>query len=82
MSFYEAMQGNFAGIAPAELAPDLAGFDIDAFLARLQPADSIAARHTVGLVDVIAGHPRAGERRPAGVAAKRSWRATATAGSS
>ena len=43
-----------------ELAPDLAGFDIDAFLARLQPADSIAARHTVGLVDVIAGHPRAG----------------------
>ena len=68
MSFYEAMQGNFAGIAPAELAPDLAGFDIDAFLARLQPADSIAARHTVGLVDVIAGHPRAGERRPARVA--------------
>jgi L-alanine-DL-glutamate epimerase-like enolase superfamily enzyme len=57
MSFYEAMQGNFAGIAPAELAPDLAGFDIDAFLARLQPVDSIAARHTVGLVDVIAGHP-------------------------
>ena len=58
MSFYEAIQGNFAGIAPAELAPDLAGFDIDAFLARLQPADSIAARHTVGLVDAIAGHPQ------------------------
>jgi len=58
MSFYEAIQGNFAGIAPAELAPDVAGFDIDAFLARLQPADSIAARHTVGLVDVVAGHPR------------------------
>jgi L-alanine-DL-glutamate epimerase-like enolase superfamily enzyme len=57
MSFYDAMQGNFTGIAPSELAPDLAGFDIDAFLARLQPADSIAARHTVGLVDVIAGHP-------------------------
>jgi L-alanine-DL-glutamate epimerase-like enolase superfamily enzyme len=58
MSFYEAMQGNFAGIAPGELAPELAGFDIDAFLARLQPATSIAARHTVGLVDVIAGHPK------------------------
>jgi L-alanine-DL-glutamate epimerase-like enolase superfamily enzyme len=57
MSFYEAVQGNFAGIAPAAVAPDLAGFDIDAFLARLQPADAIAARHTVGLVDVIAGHP-------------------------
>ncbi len=58
MSFQEAIQGNFAGIAPAELAPDLAGFDIDAFLARLHPAESIAARHTVGLVDAIAGHPQ------------------------
>jgi L-alanine-DL-glutamate epimerase-like enolase superfamily enzyme len=57
MSFYEAMQGNFAGIEPAAVAPDLAGFDIDAFLARLQPAESIDARHTVGLVDAIAGHP-------------------------
>jgi L-alanine-DL-glutamate epimerase-like enolase superfamily enzyme len=58
MSFYEAVQGNLVGIAPAELAPELAGFDIDAFLARLQPAATIAARHTVGLVDAIAGHPR------------------------
>ena len=58
MSFYEAIQGNLAGITPAELAPELAGFDIDAFLARLQPAERIAARHTVGLVDAIAGHPR------------------------
>jgi L-alanine-DL-glutamate epimerase-like enolase superfamily enzyme len=58
MSFYEAIQGNFAGISPGELAPELAGFDLDAFLARLQPAASIAARHTVGLVDVIGGHPR------------------------
>jgi L-alanine-DL-glutamate epimerase-like enolase superfamily enzyme len=57
MSFYEAVQGNLVGVAPGELAPDLAGFDMDAFLARLQPAASIAARHTVGLVDVIAGHP-------------------------
>jgi L-alanine-DL-glutamate epimerase-like enolase superfamily enzyme len=58
MSFYEAVQGNLVGVAPAELATDLAGFDIDAFLARLQPAERIAARHTVGLVDPIAGHPR------------------------
>jgi L-alanine-DL-glutamate epimerase-like enolase superfamily enzyme len=58
MSFYGALQGNFAGIAPDPVAPDLAGFDIDAFLARPQPAETIAARHTVGLVDVIAGHPR------------------------
>jgi hypothetical protein len=52
------VQGNLVGIAPAELAPELAGFDIDAFLARLQPAARIAARHTVGLVDAIVGHPR------------------------
>lgn len=58
MSFYEAVQGNLVGIEPAAVAPDLAGFDIDAFLARLQPADVIDARHTVGLVDAIAGHPR------------------------
>jgi L-alanine-DL-glutamate epimerase-like enolase superfamily enzyme len=58
MSFYEAVQGNLVGIAAAELAPELAGFDMDAFLARLQPAERIAARHTVGLVDAIAGHPR------------------------
>jgi hypothetical protein len=58
MSFYAAVQGNLVGVAPAELAPDLAGFDADAFLARLQPAERIAARHTVGLVDALAGHPR------------------------
>ena len=58
MSFYEAVQGNFVGIEPARVASDLEGFDIDAFLARLQPAEHIDARHTVGLVDAIAGHPR------------------------
>jgi L-alanine-DL-glutamate epimerase-like enolase superfamily enzyme len=57
-SFYAAVQGNLVGVEPGALAPDLAGFDIDAFLARLHEADSIAARHTVGLVDAIAGHPR------------------------
>jgi len=57
MSFYAAIQGNFAGIAPIADAPDLGGFDFDAFLARLHPADAIDARHTVGLVDAISGHP-------------------------
>ena len=56
MSFYDAVQGNLVGVATGELAPDLRGF-IDAFLARLQPAESIAARHTVGLVDAIGGFP-------------------------
>ena len=58
MSFYEAIQGNFVGVVAAELTPELEGFDIDTFLARVHPADTIAARHTVGLVDAIAGHPR------------------------
>jgi enolase-like protein len=53
VSFFEAMRANLAGFAPGELAPDLAGFDVDAFLARLRPRASVHARHTVGLVDPI-----------------------------
>lgn len=56
-SFYDAVRANLPGIAPAVLAPELDGFDMDAFLAALSPVDRIAARHTVGLVDAIAGHP-------------------------
>jgi Enolase C-terminal domain-like len=59
-SFYEGIRDNLAGIDPALLgsrASDLAGFDMPRFLALLTPAASIAARHTVGLVDVIGGHP-------------------------
>ena len=59
-SFYEGIRDNLAGIDPALLgsrASDLAGFDMPRFLALLTPATSIAARHTVGLVDVIGGHP-------------------------
>lgn len=60
VSFYEAVQRNLVGIdaalLPARL-PELAHFDMTRFLAQLAPADSIAARHTVGLVDVIGGHP-------------------------
>jgi L-alanine-DL-glutamate epimerase-like enolase superfamily enzyme len=50
---------NRAGVDPAllpELA-DLDGFDIARFLGRLAPAALMAARHTVGLADVITGHP-------------------------
>jgi hypothetical protein len=59
-SFYDAMRANLAGIDAALLPRhlgDLAGFAMLPFLARLTPADSVAARHTVGLVDIIAGHP-------------------------
>jgi hypothetical protein len=59
-SFYDGMRDNLAGIDPTLLdrqAGDLAAFDMPRFLAQLAPADCIAARHTVGLVDVIGGHP-------------------------
>lgn len=59
-SVYAALRGNLPGIDPALLPrhlPELAGFDMSRFLARIAPAESIAARHTVGLVDVIAGAP-------------------------
>jgi hypothetical protein len=60
-SFYDAMRSNLPGMDPALLPAqisDLAGFDMRRFLETLRPAESIAARHTVGLVDAIAGHPR------------------------
>jgi hypothetical protein len=60
-SFYDAMRANLAGIEPALLAQhvgDLDDFALGPFLASLAPAASVAARHTVGLVDVIGGHPK------------------------
>ena len=63
-SFYDAMRVNLPGIdpalLPAELA-DLAGFDMPRFLAALTPTPTIAARHTVGLVDVISGQPNSAD---------------------
>lgn len=57
LSFRDAVRADRLGI-DATLTPDLAGFDLRGFLAALTPVDRIAARHTVGLVDAIAGHPR------------------------
>ena len=53
LPFHEVVRRNLAGIAAGDLCPDLAGFDLDAFLAGLRPAPTIEARHTVGLVDPI-----------------------------
>src|SRR4029077_1687579 len=58
---YQAMRVNLPGVDPTLLPAqlrDLAGFDMERFLTQLTPAATIAARHTVGLVDAIAGHPR------------------------
>lgn len=57
LSFYALMRSNLAGIDADALAPDLAGFDLDAWLRTLSPATRIAARHTVGLVDPIDTRP-------------------------
>lgn len=54
VSFYDAMKANLAGIETSLLASDLRSFDMAGFLAARKPADRIAARHTVGLVDPIA----------------------------
>jgi hypothetical protein len=61
VSFFDAMRANLAGMTPGELAPDLAGFDFDGFLAGLRPLGTVHARHTVGLVDPIT----AGDQTPA-----------------
>jgi Enolase C-terminal domain-like len=59
-SFYDAVKTNLVGIdtvlLPRHLG-DLTGFDLQRFLAQLAPATHIAARHTVGLLDIIDGHP-------------------------
>jgi L-alanine-DL-glutamate epimerase-like enolase superfamily enzyme len=55
VSFAAAIRGNLPGIN-ASLTPDLAGFSIDRFVAGLTPPSTIAARHTVGLLDpIVAG---------------------------
>jgi hypothetical protein len=58
VSFERAVVTGLAGLGEdpetvAALAPDLAGFDLAGFLGALRMAPSIAARHTVGLVDAI-----------------------------
>jgi hypothetical protein len=47
VSFYRAVQANLVGAGSVE------GIDLGAFFATLKPRATIAARHTVGLVDPI-----------------------------
>ena len=49
--FYTAMRANLPGIGRAR--KEFSGIDFDRFLAGLQPASTIEARHTVGMVDAI-----------------------------
>ncbi|MEO5764243.1 MAG: mandelate racemase [Casimicrobiaceae bacterium] len=52
VSFSNAVRANLFAL-DAALAPDLADFDLDAFLASRAPAPWLAARHTVGLADPL-----------------------------
>ncbi|MER9947160.1 enolase C-terminal domain-like protein [Mesorhizobium sp. M0047] len=61
-SVAKAVNANLPGIDTAT-TPDLEGFHLAAFLSGLKPPETIAARHTVGLVDAItAGEVRADGR--------------------
>lgn len=51
VSFYAAMRANLAGVDGSQ--PEFRGLDLPALLAQLKPADTMAARHTVGMVDAI-----------------------------
>jgi hypothetical protein len=50
---FSVMRANRVGLN-ATTAGDLAGFDLDKFLAAMVPAQSIHVRHTVGLLDALA----------------------------
>ncbi len=64
LSVFEAFAGNLPGIAANSIAPDLANFDVDAFVRSLRPEASIRARHTVGLIDPLAGSGSLGDTLP------------------
>ena len=60
-SVFALVKENQLGI-DAATTPDLAGFDFDKLLSGLEPAKSIHARHTVGLVDALTRAETAGKR--------------------
>ncbi|MBP2231172.1 hypothetical protein J2847_004484 [Azospirillum agricola] len=47
---FDGLRANLVGL-DARLTPDLAGVDLDAFLAGLEPLPVVELRHTVGLLD-------------------------------
>src|SRR5262249_16613383 len=58
VSFQAAVCANLIGFDAAPIPPDLAPFASAGLLASLASRDTIAVRHTVGLLDAIGGHPR------------------------
>jgi hypothetical protein len=51
-SVFSLLRANRFGLGAAT-APDLSGFDLDKFLAAIEPANSIFVRHTIGLLDAL-----------------------------
>ncbi|MEJ0069261.1 MAG: hypothetical protein WDO24_11635 [Pseudomonadota bacterium] len=86
VSVYAALGRNLAGLAPGMIAPDLAGFDIDGWLAAQAPREPHrgAPHGRAGRSDHRrrSGRGQPGRRRPARNPWKRSSRPTVTAGSS
>lgn len=60
-SVFSLVRENRLGLNAAT-TPDLKGFDFDKFLGGLSPAQSIHARHTVGLVDALTRAETEGNR--------------------
>jgi hypothetical protein len=63
MPFVAGLKTNLFGIQAAVLTPDLAGFDLDGWLATVMPSGHIAARHTVGMIDPLRDADLPAERR-------------------
>ncbi len=53
ISFFDAAAHNLPGLQDSALLPDLRGFDWAAWLRTLSPLRSVAARHTVGMLDAL-----------------------------
>jgi hypothetical protein len=58
---FDLVRENELGLS-AEITPDLADFDLSAFLAGLHPTRSIFVRHTVGLLDALTREETIGRR--------------------
>ncbi len=63
VSFYEAIRNNLPGIRAIPDTPDLAGFDVAAFLASLANRNRLHVRHTIGLSDALSRSDQSSTQR-------------------
>ncbi|SEA49183.1 enolase C-terminal domain-like protein [Variovorax sp. YR216] len=55
LPMHAAFSRNLVGLCDTLLAPDLQGWDWNAWLSSLTPSSSLQARHTVGMLDALEG---------------------------